>query len=104
MTKVCNGSEYKTFRSFPSALAKQMSLGSLPVNLETFLMDRSQNVNSFELLLYNILLPIYCYIGSIAINAMTKTMNNIGIPHGYFIRSLGHCISPLYFIRSSRYF
>ena len=24
---------------------------------------------------------------------MTKTMNNIGIPHGYFIRSLGHCIS-----------
>ena len=46
------------------------------------------------IMLYNILLLINHYIGSIAINAMTKTMNNIGIPHAYFIRSLGHCISP----------
>ena len=45
-------------------------------------------------LFYNILLLINCYIGSIAISTMTKTMNNIGILHGYFIRSLGHCISP----------
>ena len=46
------------------------------------------------LLLYNILILINCYIGSITINAVTKTMNNIGIPHGYFITSLGHCINP----------
>ena len=48
----------------------------------------------YSLMLYNIFLPIDRYIGSIAISAMTKTMKNIGIPHGYFIRSLGHCISP----------
>ena len=45
-------------------------------------------------MLYNILLPINHYIGSIAISTMTKTVKNIGIPHGYFIRSLHHCISP----------
>ena len=44
-------------------------------------------------MLYNILLLINHYVGNITINAITKTMNNIGIPHGYFIRSLGHCIS-----------
>ena len=47
-----------------------------------------------NLMLYNIHLLINCYIGSIAINAMTKTMKNIWISHGYFIRSLGHCSSP----------
>ena len=45
-------------------------------------------------MMYNILLPINQYSGSIAINVMGKTTNNIGISHGYFIRSLGHCISP----------
>ena len=45
-------------------------------------------------MLHNILLPINCYFGSIAVNAMTKTMKNIGISVGYFIRSLGHCVSP----------
>ena len=53
-----------------------------------------RDINIPPLMLYNILLPINHYIGSIAIKAMTKTMNNIGIPHGYFIRSLGHWISP----------
>ena len=31
-------------------------------------------------MLYNILLPINCYIGSITMSVMVKTMNNIGIP------------------------
>ena len=45
-------------------------------------------------MLYNILLLINCYIGNTAINAVTKIMKNIGISHGYFIRSYSHCISP----------
>ena len=54
-----------------------------------YLGDFHWSLNQNVLLLYNILLLINCYIGSIA-----KTMNNIGISHDYFIRSLGHCISP----------
>ena len=42
-------------------------------------------------MLYNILLQINQYSSNIAI---AKTMNNIGISHGYFIRSLGNCIIP----------
>ena len=41
--------------------------------------------------MYNILLPINRYSGRIT---TAKIMNNSGISHGYFIRSLGHCISP----------
>ena len=40
-------------------------------------------------MLYNVLLLINHYICGIAINA-----NSIRISYGYFIRSLGHCISP----------
>ena len=70
------------------ALAQQ----SFPSTItETSIMKQKQKD---QLLLYNILLLINLYIGSIAISAMTKTMKNIGISHGYFIRSLGHCISP----------
>ena len=42
-------------------------------------------------MLCNILLPINQYSGN---NAIAKTMNKIRISHGYFIRSLGHYISP----------
>ena len=44
--------------------------------------------------LYNILLPINCYIGSILIYMIVETMRNIKISCGYFIRSLGHFITP----------
>ena len=37
--------------------------------------------------LYNILLRINQYNGSIAKNVIAKTMNRFGISHGYFIRS-----------------
>ena len=40
------------------------------------------------------LLLINQYSGSITSIAIAKTRNNIGMAHGYFIRSLGHCISP----------
>ena len=43
-------------------------------------------------LLYNIFLPINRYSGSIVI---AKTINNIRISHGYFIRSLGQFHQPL---------
>ena len=59
---------------------------------------------SMLILLYNILLPINHYISSIPINVIAKTLNNIRKSDSYFIRSLGHCISPQYCIRSSRYF
>ena len=44
--------------------------------------------------LYNILLPINWYSGSIDKNMKAKTMNKIRISHGYFIRSYSHCIIP----------
>ena len=51
-------------------------------------------ITQISILLYNILLPINQYSGSIAISMIAKTMNDIGISHGFFIRSLGHCINP----------
>ena len=45
-------------------------------------------------MLYNVLLPVNHYIGSIPIYVIAKTMNNIKISYGYFIKSLGNCISP----------
>ena len=36
------------------------------------------------LLLYNILLAINWYIGTITKNVIAKSINRIGIPHGYF--------------------
>ena len=59
---------------------------------------------STDILLYNVLLLVNCYISIIPIYVIAKTMNNIRTSYGYFIRSLGHCISPWYCIRSSRYF
>ena len=50
----------------------------------------SHRLEIFTLVLYDIPLLINQYSGSITI---AKTMNNIRISHGYFIRSLGHCIS-----------
>ena len=52
------------------------------------------SVGSHGLVLYNILLPINLYSGSITTNAIAKTMSDIRISYGYFIRFLGHCISP----------
>ena len=46
------------------------------------------------LVLYNIPLLISQYNSGITINAVAKTISNIRISYGYFIRSLGHCISP----------
>ena len=51
-------------------------------------------INVDWIMLFNILLLINQYSSSITINVIAKTMNNIGISHGYFIRSLGLCISP----------
>ena len=42
-------------------------------------------------MLYNNLLPVNHYIGSVPTNVIAKTLNNIRTSHGYFIRSLGHC-------------
>ena len=45
-------------------------------------------------MLYNILLPINHYVSSIPIKVTVKTLNIIRTSHCYFVRSLGHCISP----------
>ena len=42
-------------------------------------------ITTWLLMLYNILLPINQYSGSIAKDAIAKTMNKIRISHGYFI-------------------
>ena len=47
--------EDMNLRKFPSAFMKEISLGSLPVNLETFSTDRSQELNPSQLS------PIYVF-------------------------------------------
>ena len=68
---------------------KYLSLATFAYN--TF---NTSNLENYSPLLYNILLLIDHYIGSIPINVIVKTLNNIRTSYGYFIRSLGHCISP----------
>ena len=42
----------------------------------------------------NLVIQFQVFIQPYTVNAIAKTMSNIGISHCYFIRSLGHCISP----------
>ena len=76
-------------------------LGDISTSLKFLILLLSHRSNHLScssqfagLLLYNILLPVNCYIGSIPINVIAKTMNNIMTSYGYFIRSLGHCNNP----------
>ena len=46
---LCNGTKYKNLKRFPSALVRQMSLGSLPANFESFSIEKSKEINSSEL-------------------------------------------------------
>ena len=47
----------------------------------------TSSIHQDTISLYNVLLPVNHYIGSIPINVIAKTMNNIGTSCGYFIRS-----------------
>ena len=46
---LCSGGIYSKIRKFPLPLLKQISLGSLQVNFETFPMNKNQGLNSPEL-------------------------------------------------------
>ena len=72
-------------------MATHLGGAEQPLDRDATLNGENTDVN---IVLYNILLQINCYISGIPINVIVKTLNDIRTSHGYFIRSLGHCISP----------
>ena len=60
------GNEYRNFNKLTSAFAKQMSLGSLPINLATFSID-SNHENSSELSMVHVLSHSYTSLLNIVV-------------------------------------